>query len=190
MANAASAPSAGVNPSSWLMKFTRALAKAPVDDGEKSSSRQPSLNQQEADVSSDASPTMTTYTTTREDLGRATWTFLHTFAAQYPDEPTRRQEKDARELIGLMTRAYPCAECAAHFEEIVRANPPDCSSGLALQQWMCAAHNEVNASLGKPRFNCDDVGKRWSALDCGDGPGDSGCSLEGRRKKVMSMRPR
>ena len=160
-----------------------------IDDGEKSLNRQPRNLNQDADVSSESASTMT-YSTTKEDLGRATWTFLHTFAAQYPDEPTRRQERDARELIGLMTRAYPCAECAAHFEEIVRANPPDCSSGLALQQWMCAAHNEVNASLGKPRFNCDAVGKRWSALDCGDGPGASSCSLEGRRRKVMSMRSR
>ena len=127
--------------------------------------------------------------TSKEDLGRATWTFLHTFAAQFPDEPTKRQERDARELIMILTRMYPCGECAQHFAEIVRNNPPDCSSGLGLQRWMCAAHNEVNESLGKPRFDCSRIDERWSTLDCEDDEGGaSGCTLEGRRKKVMSMR--
>ncbi|KAL7249252.1 hypothetical protein ACSBR1_011412 [Camellia fascicularis] len=35
---------------------------------------------------------------TKEELGRATWTFLHTLAAQYPDNPTRQQRKDVKEL--------------------------------------------------------------------------------------------
>lgn len=127
--------------------------------------------------------------TSKEDLGRATWTFLHTFAAQFPDEPTKRQERDARELIMILTRMYPCGECARHFAEIVKSNPPDCSSGLGLQRWMCAAHNEVNESLGKPRFDCSRIDERWSTLDCEDDAGGaSGCTLEGRRKKVMSMR--
>jgi FAD-linked sulfhydryl oxidase len=123
-------------------------------------------------------------TTTKEDLGRATWTFLHTFAAQYPDEPTRRQERDAKELIMILTRMYPCGECAEHFAEIVRAHPPDCSSGLALQRWMCAVHNQVNASLGKPWFDCAKVDERWSKLDC-DEEDSAGCSLAGRRAKMM-----
>lgn len=127
--------------------------------------------------------------TSKEDLGRATWTFLHTFAAQFPDEPTKRQERDARELIMILTRMYPCGECARHFAEIVKNNPPDCSSGLGLQRWMCAAHNEVNESLGKPWFDCSRIDERWSTLDCEDDAGGaSGCTLEGRRKKVMSMR--
>ena len=122
--------------------------------------------------------------TSREDLGRATWTFLHTLAAQFPEEPTRRQERDARELIGIMTRLYPCGECARHFEEIVRKNPPDCTSGLKLQRWMCEVHNEVNTSLGKPMFDCAKTSQRWSRLDC-DGDGElTGCSLEDRRRRL------
>ncbi|KAI3448165.1 hypothetical protein Pfo_004830 [Paulownia fortunei] len=38
--------------------------------------------------------------TTKEELGRATWTFLHTLATQYPDMPTRQQKKDVKELAG------------------------------------------------------------------------------------------
>uniref|UniRef100_A0A9I9DGP7 thiol oxidase n=1 Tax=Cucumis melo TaxID=3656 RepID=A0A9I9DGP7_CUCME len=37
---------------------------------------------------------------TKEVLGRATWTFLHILAAQYPDHPTRQQKKDVKELVG------------------------------------------------------------------------------------------
>ncbi|RZB65994.1 FAD-linked sulfhydryl oxidase ERV1 isoform B [Glycine soja] len=36
---------------------------------------------------------------TKEELGRATWTFLHILAAQYPDNPTRQQKKDVKELV-------------------------------------------------------------------------------------------
>ena len=34
----------------------------------------------------------------RDELGRATWTFLHTLAAQYPERPTSSQKKDVRNL--------------------------------------------------------------------------------------------
>jgi FAD-linked sulfhydryl oxidase len=56
----------------------------------------------------------------REDLGRSTWTLLHVLAAQFPDQPTRQQRKDAFQLIDCLTRIYPCSECARHFQEIVR----------------------------------------------------------------------
>jgi hypothetical protein len=57
---------------------------------------------------------------TREELGRATWVFLHTLAAQFPERPTRQQQRDARSLMDVLTRIYPCADCARHFSEIVK----------------------------------------------------------------------
>ncbi|KAK1359007.1 Sulfhydryl oxidase [Heracleum sosnowskyi] len=39
----------------------------------------------------------------KEDLGRATWTFLHTLAAQFPDKPTRQQKKDVKELMAILS---------------------------------------------------------------------------------------
>lgn len=35
----------------------------------------------------------------KEVVGRATWTLLHTIAAQYPDNPTRQQRRDATDLV-------------------------------------------------------------------------------------------
>lgn len=58
--------------------------------------------------------------TTKEDIGRATWVFLHSLAAQYPERPTRQQQQDVRNLVDILTRMYPCKECATHFKEVVR----------------------------------------------------------------------
>ena len=84
--------------------------------------------------------------------------------------------------IDVLTRIYPCGECASHFAVLVRARPPDTSSGPALRAWACEAHNAVNASLGKPAFNCRLVGARWAPLVCGEGVGgeDGGgaCALK------------
>jgi FAD-linked sulfhydryl oxidase len=82
--------------------------------------------------------------TSKEDLGRATWTFLHTLAAQFPEHPTRQQQRDARQLIDSLTRIYPCADCASHFQELVRcaaAAPAACMLRTAqsrnAQLWAC-----------------------------------------------------
>ncbi|EXB76676.1 FAD-linked sulfhydryl oxidase ERV1 [Morus notabilis] len=56
----------------------------------------------------------------KEELGRASWTFLHTLAARYPDKPTRQQKKDVKELMSILSRMYPCKECAEHFKLILR----------------------------------------------------------------------
>ena len=96
-----------------------------------------------------------------------------------------------------MTRMYPCQECADHFREIVRRacvancqgwayaeglfcrdHPPAVQSSVALQQWMCEAHNEVNSSIGKPSFNCRLANKRWGELECDE---LAACKLVSRR---------
>eukprot|EP00899_Mesostigma_viride_P014251 jgi/Mesvir1/22827/Mv20089-RA.1 len=112
--------------------------------------------------------------TRKAELGRATWTLLHMLAAQFPEKPTKQQQKDAKELIYILTRIYPCGECAKHFREIVSQHPPVVSSGFELQQYMCRVHNIVNRSLGKPNFPCHRVDARWGALDCEE----DACDLE------------
>ena len=112
---------------------------------------------------------------TREDIGRATWLFLHTLAAQYPERPTRQQRRDAKALMDILTRMYPCGECAKHFKQVVAANPPQVKNKKEFSLWMCRVHNVVNRSLGKPSFNCDLVESRWAGVDCEE---EDACSLE------------
>lgn len=102
----------------------------------------------------------------REELGRGTWTFLHTLAAQWPEQPSKQQKRDARTLIDVMTRIYPCASCASHFSTLVKKCPPAVNSQLDFQYWMCDAHNEINHRLGKPLFNRKAVALRWPSVEC------------------------
>ncbi|XP_052192114.1 FAD-linked sulfhydryl oxidase ERV1 [Diospyros lotus] len=113
---------------------------------------------------------------TKEELGRATWTFLHTLAAQYPDKPTRQQKKDVKELMQILSRIYPCKDCADHFKEILRANPVEAGSQAEFSQWLCHVHNVVNRSLGKVAFPCERVDARWGKLECQQ---PQACDLQG-----------
>ena len=86
--------------------------------------------------------------------------------------------------MDILTRMYPCGECARHFREVVRQHPPAVASRADFSLWMCEAHNIVNRQLGKPAFNCALAGSRWSSLECGEEEsGRDACSLEvGRRR--------
>lgn len=112
---------------------------------------------------------------TKEELGRATWTFLHTLAAQYPEHPTRQQKKDVKELMAILSRMYPCQECADHFKEVLRVNPVQVGSHAEFSQWLCHVHNVVNRSLGKLVFPCERVDARWGKLECEQ----RACDLQG-----------
>lgn len=105
-----------------------------------------------------------------EDLGRATWAFLHTTAAYYPENPTPTHRVSMLRLLKSLPSLYPCGHCASHLGENMKENPPKVGSRLELSQWLCERHNDVNIRLGKEKFDCAKVDERWK-----DGPADGSC---------------
>ncbi|KAG0742166.1 hypothetical protein G6F57_002826 [Rhizopus arrhizus] len=79
--------------------------------------------------------------TERAELGRATWKFLHTMMARYPEIPTKRERESLNDFMFLFSKLYPCGECAHHFNQLITKYPPQTSSRSAASQWLCAMHN-------------------------------------------------
>ncbi|XP_063705570.1 FAD-linked sulfhydryl oxidase ALR [Culicoides brevitarsis] len=97
----------------------------------------------------------------KDQLGAATWSFLHTMAAVYPEKPEKQQIEDTKNFFGLLGRLYPCEYCAKDLKEELKAEPPKLSSQHDFSQWLCRLHNKVNVKLGKPEFDCSKVNQRW-----------------------------
>ena len=80
--------------------------------------------------------------TVKAELGRASWKLLRksgcrtklcdcldtyftdTMAARFPEKPTESEKDAFKSFIYLFSRLYPCGECAAHFQELLRKHPP------------------------------------------------------------------
>lgn len=97
----------------------------------------------------------------KNDLGRASWSLLHTIAAYYPDKPNSQQQSDIKNLMDILSRLYPCKQCADDLINDLKDEPPVVSSRKDLSQWMCRLHNKVNNKLGKELFDCSKVDERW-----------------------------
>lgn len=111
--------------------------------------------------------------TYRAELGRATWRFLHTMAARFPDKPTKDERTTFETFIHLFARLYPCGDCAQHFRDILAKYPPQSGSRSAAAGWLCYAHNLVNERLKKPAFDCNTIGDFY----------DCGCADDDKKKK-------
>lgn len=96
-----------------------------------------------------------------EELGRSSWTLLHTAAAKYPRQPSDAQKQEMRQFLSIFSHIYPCNWCAKDFEQYIRDRAPRVDSRDELGQWMCEAHNDVNQKLGKELFDCNFWKKRW-----------------------------
>ncbi|XP_014671375.1 PREDICTED: FAD-linked sulfhydryl oxidase ALR-like [Priapulus caudatus] len=105
-----------------------------------------------------------------EELGRSTWSFLHTMAAYFPSKPSQQQQSEVHHFITTFSKFYPCPHCADDFRERLKEHPVDASSRRNLSRWMCEEHNVVNRKLGKKEFNCELVDQRWR-----DGWKDGSC---------------
>jgi len=106
----------------------------------------------------------------RMELGNKTWTLLHSVAAYFPASPSAQAQEDARTLMSVMSRLYPCQDCAEDLRADLVTHPPRVTSSEEFSQWMCEMHNRVNVKLGKPEFDCSQVFKRWR-----DGWDDGSC---------------
>ncbi|RXK35753.1 hypothetical protein M231_06994 [Tremella mesenterica] len=105
-------------------------------------------------------------------LGRSTWTFLHTTAAYYPLKAPPETQNNMMALLKSLSLLYPCSWCADDFQKDIKYNPPDVSGREGLSRWLCERHNSVNLKLGKERFECtnEKLDERW-----GEGPKNGRC---------------
>ncbi|KAK9465987.1 ERV/ALR sulfhydryl oxidase domain-containing protein [Lipomyces arxii] len=97
------------------------------------------------------------------EIGRSTWTLLHSVAAQYPEKASSSEQKDIESFLGIFARIYPCWHCASDFRTWIAKpeNKPQVSGQEEFGKWLCRAHNEVNQKLGKPVFDCNLWKERW-----------------------------
>ena len=107
---------------------------------------------------------------TKQELGSAGWTLLHTLAANYPDEPSPRLRTRAENLFRALGDLYPCPLCAGHLRRYMSAHPPDVLSRESFSLWTCGAHNAVNRRNHRPEFFCDlgVLDARWKDCGCGN----------------------
>ena len=97
-----------------------------------------------------------------EQLGRSTWTFLHSLTATYPERPSPTQQQETKQFISLFGKFYPCWVCADDFRQWMKdGNEPKVSNRDEFGRWMCEAHNAVNVKLGKESFDCNKWQERW-----------------------------
>ncbi|ETS85522.1 hypothetical protein PFICI_03547 [Pestalotiopsis fici W106-1] len=96
-----------------------------------------------------------------EQLGRSTWTLLHSIAATYPTTPSAREQADLQTFMSTFSRLYPCWVCADDFQGYMAREKMPVGSRDAFGQWLCEAHNAVNVKLGKQTFDCSKWQERW-----------------------------
>ncbi|KAK3258985.1 hypothetical protein CYMTET_31996 [Cymbomonas tetramitiformis] len=117
----------------------------------------------------------------REELGRSSWSLLHTIAAYYPVQPSEQQQQHARNLVESMAILYPCEHCAEDFAKTIKQHPPRVESQEKFSVWMCEQHNMVNEKLGKPSLKCQLplLLKRWRTghKDCWEDTESASSSL-------------
>ena len=96
-----------------------------------------------------------------EVLGHSAWTLIHTMAGNYPNQPTREQQEQMRQFLSNVAEFYPCRLCGTHLQQYLLEHPADVSTRTKLEQWLCVFHNNVNAKLKKPSFDCSKIRNRW-----------------------------
>ncbi|KAJ5967712.1 hypothetical protein N7501_003960 [Penicillium viridicatum] len=100
-----------------------------------------------------------------EELGRSTWTLLHSMAATYPEKANMEHQANMSGFLKFFAKLYPCWVCADDFQTWMAhpsgQNQPKLESRKEFGWWMCEAHNEVNRKLGKKEFDCRLWEQRW-----------------------------
>ncbi|KAH8426837.1 flavin-linked sulfhydryl oxidase [Aspergillus melleus] len=146
---------------SWRSLTKQAKASGAASTAASTSSNDPVANP----PSSNPTPSRNECPPDVENLGRSTWTLLHSMTATYPTKATTEQQTEMRTFLKLFSRLYPCWVCADDFRtwmaEPSGKNQPRLGGRADFGTWMCEAHNEVNRKLGKKEFDCRFWEERW-----------------------------
>ena len=104
----------------------------------------------------------------KEQLGRFSWTLLHSIAASYPKKPSIEDKAQVQHFLHSFAYLFPCQTCSKHFKQMLEENPIESDSREALVLYLCRLHNNVNKRLNKKIFDCKKAFEFWG--------GECGCS--------------
>jgi hypothetical protein len=85
------------------------------------------------------------------ERGRQLWDALHLYAWSYPEVATAEDQQAARGWLAEFAQALRPAgcSCATEWEAMVRLVPVPLGGRAEFYWWTVAAHDRVNARLGK-----------------------------------------
>jgi FAD-linked sulfhydryl oxidase len=90
-----------------------------------------------------------------QQLGRALWRLLHTYAWLFPAMPSDDCRRHAREWLAEFSRIVgeqSGCSCHDHWQSLLGDTPPDLTSRASFYWWTVAAHNAINRRLNKPEW--------------------------------------
>lgn len=130
--------------------------------------------------------------------GPVGWTFVHSVAHGYPDDPAGFDRKNGlpigttesryKMFFVLLGSILPCKYCRESYIQYVTESPPKTCSRSSLTKWLWEIHNKVNAKLGAQYKGTDfpAVCAKYESFRarCSD-PTALGCTIPegGKRKK-------
>ena len=91
--------------------------------------------------------------------GPKLWFVIHTFALNYPDNPTYEDKRVMEEFFNNLKHSIPCNKCKIHYSQRLEKNPiiNYLNNKQSLFKYTIDLHNQVNKSLGKKIYSYDEV---------------------------------
>ena len=91
--------------------------------------------------------------------GPKLWFVIHTFALNYPDNPTYEDKRVMEEFFNNLKYSIPCNKCKVHYRQRLERDPiiNYLDSKQSLFKHTIDLHNQVNKSLGKKIYSYDEV---------------------------------
>lgn len=95
------------------------------------------------------------YPLTKEDAGPSFWKVLHSYAAEYPTDPSKADRYNAIAWLKETVRHFPCDNCRSDAMHYLHEHPPQTGNKYEFFDYLCGFHNSVNEKLGKPKHDCN-----------------------------------
>lgn len=91
--------------------------------------------------------------------GPKLWFVIHTFALNYPDNPTYEDKRIMEEFFNNLKYSIPCSKCKIHYKQRLEKAPiiNFLENKQSLFKFTIDLHNQVNKSLGKKIYSYDEV---------------------------------
>ena len=101
-----------------------------------------------------------------EVWGPKLWFVIHTFALNYPDNPTYEDKRVMEEFFNNLKYSIPCNKCRVHYRQRLQRDPiiNYLDNRQSLFKYTIDLHNQVNKSLGKKIYSYEEVNNYYLNL--------------------------